>query len=690
MNQSADLPLARGFPDASRDEWIALVEKVLKGASFDKKLVSRTYDGIEIPPVYSRADCAARVADGPGLPGAAPWVRGSRSEGSVATGWDVRQAQDHPDPERANQSIHKDLERGGSSVLLRFAGSANAHTSAGLIACGAQDLARILEGVDLARVPVAMESGADFLVLAAALMALWERVDVAPGSARGAFNADPLAVLASEGSLPADSQQMLSRAADLAVHTSARFPHVTSIGVDSGPYHHAGCTEAQELACSMATAVSYLRAVTAAGLDVDSAARQFAFTFTVSSDQFPSIAKLRAARRLWGRITEVAGVSEAARAMRLHASSSARNMSTRDPWVNMLRTTVACFSAGVGGADSVTMRPFNEASGIPDDFARRIARNTQVILQEESAIGRVIDPAGGSWYVESLTSELAAHAWSLFQEIESAGGMVQALADGRIAQMIEHAWLERSRNVARRRDAITGVSEFPDLAEESVSVEQVDVGALRRAAAERASPAGDDARAVLQRLADTDTAGTNVFTELVLEAIGAGADFAAVEGALSRDGVNIEPLPRHRLGEAFEALRDASDAWQAAHGARPKVYLARLGTPAQYVARATFAKNFFAAGGIEAVQGEATAEAFGESDAQIAVLCSADDVYAEHAAQSASALQAAGATQVFLAGRPGEAEQAYRDGGVNEFIYLGADVLGILRSTLGRLGVLQS
>ena len=214
---------------------------------------------------------------------------------------------------------------------------------------------------------------------------------------------------------------------------------MTAVRVDTSPYHDAGCTESQDLAVSMATAVAYLKAMTAAGMPIDDACRQILFTYSVPCDQFLAICKLRAARKMWARIAEACGASEPARAMRLHAVTARRMMSKRDPWVNMLRTTVACFAAAVGGADAITVRPFASALGLADELGRRIARNTHVILAEESNLAKVIDPAGGSWYVESRTDELAKVAWAEFQAIEKAGGIVAVLQDGSLAKKIADA-----------------------------------------------------------------------------------------------------------------------------------------------------------------------------------------------------------------------------------------------------------
>lgn len=384
--------------------------------------------------------------------------------------------------------------------------------------------------------------------------------------------------------------------------------------MDALPYHEAGGSAAQELGASLATGVACLRELTEAGLSVEQACAQLEFRYAATADQFLTIAKLRAARRLWSRVAEVSG-APAAGAQVQHAVTSPVMMSRRDPWVNMLRTTVATLAAGVGGADSVTVLPFDHALGLPDAFARRIARNTSTILVEESHLARVIDPAGGSWYVERLTDELAHAGWEFFQWIEGLGGPGPALRSGRLGEALAVTWAARSAKLAKRREPITGVSEFPNLAE---------------------------------RLPD-------------------------------REPAPVPPsggLPRVRRDEAYEALRARSDAHLAATGSRPRVFLAAIGPAAAHSARTAFVSNLFQAGGIEPV----TEGTFEDSGATEACLCSSDTLYEERAAAVAAELKAAGASHVFLAGRPGQ----YTD--VDAYVFAGCDAVAVLTATLDRMG----
>ncbi|MEU3417424.1 methylmalonyl-CoA mutase subunit beta [Streptomyces murinus] len=590
------LPLAAEFPDATHEQWQRLVEGVLRksgkevsGAAAEDALSTTLEDGLRTRPLYTARD----TAPDPGLPGFAPFIRGARPEGGVADGWGVRQRH----TTLADGAVLADLENGGTSLWLVL----------GEGGIPLADLGRALEGVYLDLAPIVLDAGRDTAEAAGALLALYADKGVEPKAVRGNLGGDPLGYEARTG-----AAQDFAPYAGLAARCAETYPGLRALTVDALPYHEAGGSAAQELGASLATGVAYLRALTEAGLSVEQAAGQLEFRYAATADQFLTIAKLRAARRLWARVAEVSG---APGAQTQHVVTSPVMMSRRDPWVNMLRTTIATLAAGVGGADSVTVLPFDHALGLPDAFARRIARNTSTILIEESYLARVIDPAGGSWYVERLTDELAEAGWEFFRTIERDGGQAAVLRSGRLRTDLATTWAERSKKLAKRREPITGVSEFPLLAEKPVE----------REPAPKAPSGG---------------------------------------------------LPRVRRDEAFEELRARSDAHLAATGARPRIFLATLGPAAEYTARASFAANLFQAGGIEPVS-EGT---FEDSGATEAVLCSSDATYAERAEETAAALRAAGARQVFLAGR---GEYA----GVDRHVFAGCDAVDVLSATLDRMGV---
>jgi methylmalonyl-CoA mutase len=440
--QDPDRPaLAAGFPEPTREQWRALVAAVLARSGVEgdpeEALSSVTYDGLRIKPLYTAED--APGPDAAGRPGHPPYVRGATERGAAAGGWDVRTRPVGTDPAAVNRAALQDLGSGATSLWL-----------AGVPAA---ELPAVLEGVYLDLAPVALDAGADAYDTGRALLAVAGERGVAAADLRGTVGADPIGHRARTGA-PADPALLGRLAAE-----RASFGGLRLATVDGTVYGDAGASDAQELGIGTAVGVAYLRALTDAGLPVAEAFDALEFRWSVGVEQFPSIAKLRAARRVWGRVAELCGVTEG-RGQYQHAVTSAAMLTRRDPWVNMLRTTIACFAAAVGGADAITVAPFDAALGVPDDFARRIARNTHAILHDESSLGRVLDAAGGSWFVESLTDELAGKAWEVFTAVERAGGALAALDGGTLEAMIAPVRARRAEDIAHRRAPITGVSEF--------------------------------------------------------------------------------------------------------------------------------------------------------------------------------------------------------------------------------------
>lgn len=700
MARAESFTIRDDFPAADYDQWRKLVEVDLKGAPFEKKLVTHTYEGIDLQPLYTRKDFPSD-GDPYGFPGQPPFVRGSEILGALHAGLDLRQEFAHPDLRATNQAILEDLAGGVTSVLLRLDASARSGLDAdqaiadrserpdGILACSVDDLDALLAGVQLELIGVALDSGAAFLPAAGLLAALWQRRGTSPDKAHGAFNADPLAVLASAGELPHPVEVAFSQLANLARWTSQTCAKFTSVGVDTSPYHHAGATAAQDLAFAMATGVQYLRTMTGAGMEINAAARQILFRISLGTHHFLAIGKLRAARRLWWQVVEACGGSPSAGKMRIHARTSNRVLTRRDPYVNMLRNTASVFAACIGGAEAITSVPFDHLVGPPNELSRRVARNTLLILQEEGHLNRVIDPAGGSWFLDRIAEDLACEAWPIFQEIERQGGMLAALSSGWIAEQIDASFGQRAQDIARRKEPITGVSEFPNVGEEQVAHTPLDVAVVRAAAAERV-------QSVRSR---SGNVGKLISVSEVVDAAKTGATIGQLADALGlhQSPTRIGALEARGFAEPFEELRDAADAWQAEHGSRPRVFLANMGPIAHHSARAAYSKNFFEAGGFEVITNDgfkddsaAAAAAFTESGASIAVICSSDKLYPELVPNVAQRLKAAGARSVVLAGNPGENEATWRAAGVDRFIFIKCDVLATLREILQEEGVLRA
>jgi methylmalonyl-CoA mutase len=602
--------LAADFAPASEEQWRKLVEGVLKGGAFEK-LLSRSDDAVTIQPIYAR-----RV--GP---------RALRSKQS----WRVTARVDHPAAAAANALALEDLAGGADGLEIIFAGAAGAY-GYGLASHDADRLDILFEGVlfDVG-MTLELDLGSSAEDQALAVAGSLERRGAPIPTLDLCFGLDPLGLLARTGLAGEDWSDAAQRLGRFALALKARGFTGPFVAADGRCVHAAGGSQAQELAFAISAGLDYLRALEGAGFAREVARDAIAFRLAADADEFMSLAKFRALRLLWARIEEASGL--AARPARIHAEAAWRMMSARDPWVNVLRGAMAVFSAGLGGADSVSVLPFTQAIGLPDSFARRLARNSQLVLLEESHLGFVADPAAGAGAFEALTQTLCEKAWSLFQGLEAQGGLQSALERGDFQKEVAKVAAVRARDIARRKTPLTGVSDFPDLSEVKVETLGVARPAFAYAGQKRA-----------------------------------------------------EPLAPHRLAEPFEALRDASDAALARKGRRPTIFLANLGPIAAFSARATFAKSLFESGGVAAPGNDGFANAseasaaFKASGATIACVCSSDAVYAEMAEEAAHALKNAGARMVFLAGKPGERGTALKEAGVDEFVFAGCDALGALRA----------
>ncbi len=663
-----ELSLSADFPRGDDARWRALVEKALDGAAFSK-LTTRTEHGVAVKPLYRAPDWDL-AGDASGLPGLPPFTRGDRALNDAFLPWDIRQVVFHPDPLAAAAEVMEALNGGVSSIELRV----DAAGEQGVVARSAVDLSKILADVRLDLATVALEaagaSSAHGVELAALLAtAVGER---AADDAMIAFNVDPIGALVRTGGLPGPADVELAEAASFACDARAQFSKAKLLRADGRPVHEAGGTEVQELAYLAASGAEYMRALMTAGLSADDASQAILFCISVGPDYQVEMSKLRAARRIWGRIAEAFGAKGPAAAMTLQAVTSRRMLTRRDPWVNMLRNTAACFAAGVGGADIVTVRTFTDAIGVPAKLARRLARNTQVIAQEESSLGKVTDAPGGSWAIETLGENLAEAAWGLFQQIEREGGALQALANGGFQIGVADARAKRMKAAARRKEWITGVNDFPLLKEEIPSIEIVDLPMIVRRAAEASGGSPADRSWASLRAAAADRATL--------------ADISKT----GETGAEVEPFWPIRLAEPFERLRDLADQRTRA-GKPPKVFLAALGPLAEHSARLMYAQNFFAAGGIDAVAATGgpadIAVAFKTAACGLACICGSDQRYGSDGVMAALALRTAGAGRIYLAGKPAEREAAFRDAGIAEFIHVGVDVLASLELAHAELGL---
>lgn len=614
--------LTESFGTSSREDWLALVAGTLKGGDF-RRLVSKTYDELDIEPIYGPHADAATVAG----------ARAGRP-------WGITTRIDHPKPADAAALAGYDLEGGADGLALVFEGALAAR-GFGLFANSIDALDASLSNVMLDMIQLRIEPSLAGDSVAERVAALIERRKHDPARLSINFGLDPIGVSAVTGAMDTtwmETGRLLGRCISALKASDFEGPFITC---DMRPFSEAGATEAQELAAGLAGGIAYARVLESIGMPVADAFAALSWTIAIDADQFAGIAKLRALRRLWQRIESASAV--ASRPIAVHAETAWRMMTRRDPAVNMLRATLATFAAATGGADSISVLPHTLPLGLPDMLARRIARNTQLVLQEETNLWRVADPAAGAGAIEAMTGQLCEKAWQLFQEIEREGGLVGSLAKGALQARIAAVGNVRFGDIASRRNPITGTSEFPNLAEVAADV----------------------------------------------------LDIASSQPSPLRSSPNsrIKALVSQRLAEPFERLRDAADAATQAAGKRPLVFLANLGPLAEFGTRASWIANLLATGGIDAVSNDAftsssdAGAAFAASGALVACICGGDATYDLLAEATAMALKSAGATKVLLAGKPGANEAARVAAGVDQFLFAGQDVIAALQQLHVSLGI---
>lgn len=614
------------FGSTSYEAWRELAERDLAGAPFDKRLV-KPVAGIPVQPLYTLRD---PPGDDGSLPGSSPHRRGGRPLTPGSGQWGIAQEVAHADVERARRAA-RDAIAGG----------------VGWLALATDDPSPLLASLPLDTLGLLLAPTYGALPATRWLEHV-QHASVDRGRLRACLGVDPLGTWALRGVLPASLEATLSEAAEVARWTHAHAPGVRALCVNGSVYHEAGADAARELGILLATGVAYLRVLTAAGLEPSAAAGQLAFEFSLGTDFFLELAKLRAARVCWAKVVAASGGDATAQPLFAIARGSRRTLTARDAWGNLLRGTSQSFAAVAGGADVVITPALTDALGESTELAARLARNTQLLLEHEAQLARVVDPAGGSYYVEALTDALARKAWEQLQALERAGGIMQSLKAGTLQRELLAALELERRAVRTRRRPIVGVSEFAQVEE-------------------RVPP-----------------------HHSLEEPLATPRLSLPPEAAPSAPAV-CTPLVCERLSAPFEALRTRADELAGERGKRPRALLVNLGPIASHEARAGFAQGYFEAGGFAVLTNDgfasvaAAAEAFATSGADVAVLCSSDVLYAELAAPAAQALAVHGPRAIVLAGNPGAAEVAYRAAGITHFIFLGDDVVETLSALLERV-----
>ncbi|MDK2972339.1 MAG: methylmalonyl-CoA mutase [Candidatus Sumerlaeota bacterium] len=709
------LTLKDTFPPATPEAWRKVVEADLKGADFEKKLVWRTLEGIPVKPMYMREDNEA-LPHLDGLPGFAPFVRGTYPLAGVRPGWQIRQDCTLASPEEVNGSLRDGLARGATAIGIRLDNAArqgldgDSPEAAELVGRYGTTLSSInglrvaLADIDLEKFPVTIRTGRAALPVLAMLIALAQEQGISRSMLVGSIEFDPVHSMLKAGNsrLPIDLQFRIM--ADMVRYCAKDCPGIRPVMVNSSQYHNAGASIVQELGYAIAVGAEYMRAMIARGIDVDTAAMAMTFCFPVSSNIFMETAKLRAARVLWAKVVKALGAkNEDSWKMFLHARTSAFTKTTYDPYNNLIRSAMEGFAAAVGGCDSMYVGPFDEPIGRADEFSSRLARNQQLLLREEAHLTKVVDPAAGSYYVENLTDSIGRESWKLFQEIEKVGGMMKAVLAGTPQEAIAQTVAKRDKLVAGRRMPIVGISNYPNPKEKRIvkkALPRTEFLAERRKRLERLKSMrrNSEVRELLAALTQAAYSGEGNLLEIGVGAARAGATIGEFTQALKRatdePGVQLPALKTRRLAQPFEELRNRADAYRAKEGELPKVVLVPMGPLAMRRARADFSFGFFGAGGFDVVEPgafedvDAAVAGILESGACIAVICSDDPSYPEIVPPIVEKVKAAKPDMmIVVAGYPEESIEALKKAGVDEFIHVRADALATLTRFQEKLGI---
>lgn len=707
-----ELNPGKDFTPPGCEEWKAAAEASLKGVPFEKALVTHTYEDIDLQPIYCKED----IKDLPHLeekPGFGHYVRGTRAEGYLEQSWEICQAIPYSLPEAFNKALKHDLEKGQTAIRLTPDRAArlglDADTAAkddvgteGVSISNLQDISTALEDIDLEIFPIHIHAGFSGLEMLTALAAFLKKENIPFEKVKGSIDADPLGFLVTRGNLPVSLEKTYDHMAEVTRWAGNHMPQMKTIGISGFVFHNAGAGAVQELAFALATAAAYIDRLMERNLTIEKIAGSMRFTFGIGPFYFMEVAKLRAARMLWAKVVQAYGGSEASRKMTVHGVTSFYNQTMYDPYVNMLRTTTEAFSAVVGGVDSLQTNPFDESFGPPDEFSRRAARNVQIVLNEEAHLNQLIDPAGGSYYVEKLTHEVAQKAWALFRGIEKRGGMGSALQEGYPQAEIEAVTEQRKKDLEKGKYVMVGTNAYADVKEKKLEPKVLDYEAVYKERVQdlkeyRAGIPGETKQEISDILSGLSDTGAGNLIDAGIKAFTAGAtigEFCAAARGEASSSIKIKSLPIHRAAEIFEELRDAVGAFETKTNARPKLFLATMGPLSQHKARADFSKGFFEVGGFDVIYPPgfdtpgAAVEAALESGASVVVICSSDKTYPELVPPIVKGLKEKkpGIT-VVLAGYPKDQVEAHKQTGVDEFIYTGANAHGILSNVLRKIGV---
>ena len=703
------------FTPPTHEEWVDACNALLKGQPFDKVMFTKTYEGITFQPMYTRKDTDG-ILPKDNYPGMGDFLRGSTANGYVRHPWGIAQSCDETLPSENNELLKHEVSHGSTVYNIRTDSAtmenrdvqdAEKPGDEGVSLTTLDDMHVLLDGLDLTKYPVMMYGGPS----SAALLALTAAALKAKGKAikevTGVIGANPVGQLIKKGQSIAGLDQLYDEMADCILWTRANAPHLRTVMVRSDVFSRGGAEDVQEVAYTFGMAVEYIRQMLKRNISIHDIAQSFYFGFNQGANFFMEISKLRAARQVWSNIMEAFGAEEEDRAMLIHGRPALFTKTVFDPYVNMLRNTTQTFSSVVGGVTTYENEPFDEPIRKGDTFSRRIARNVQVMLQEEFGLLRPVDPAGGSWAVESLTKKLTEKIWAEFQKIEGMGGIIKALEDGYPQQSIADVVEKRFKSLELRKDRAVGTNMYPNMTEELLDTRPEDTETLKKQRIHdvEAYRADIDQKFLEEKLDQLKKASGSEKIEAAVEAFSAGATIGEIRQALGRGQSETMPvIEPHRWTERFEQMRMDTEKFKADTGKNVEIFLANMGPIPQHKARADFSTSFLQVGefnvhmndgfqdGEDGTAIEKCVKAASEFPYDVAVICSTDKTYPDIVPELTPKLKKAlpeGAV-VFLAGAaPKDLKEKYDAAGVDDYVSVKANCYEILRMLQKKKGMIE-
>ncbi len=687
------------FDFPSYDDWKNAAVSALKGVPFDKVMFTDTYEGIKLKPIYNKEDLHSVNHLAQEFPGFYPFNRGGQADGYKADAFEICQNIPYPKAEDFNSALKHDLTRGQNSIKLNIEKACAIHEDfavedlSGMEVCiaTADNMKSALDGINLAEFPINIDAGIAALPSYVALVSTIDSKNL--NELKGTLNFDFITEFVKEGKILSDLSRFVDEMYAVTKWSATNSPKFKTIGISGYEWHNAGANAVQELTVSIALGIFYIRQLLEKGLNIDEIAPNISFSLSIGVNFFMEIAKFRAIRVIWSRVIKEFGGNENSQKVHIHAITSEREHTKLDPYVNVLRSSSQVFSAITGNCDSITVNNFDKEFGLPSDFSRRVARNIQNVIKYESHLDDTIDPAGGSYYIESLTGEIISSSWNEYLEIEKAGGIIEQIKSGAIQSKLESNFKKRLENIALRKDVIVGVNKYANINERIVEttidydIEKMS-GFVDSVDSFIDSRNNDKIDSLLDEFESKFKENSPESIDLAIKAMQSGATLGELYNSIPfiiSDATDISPIYLRRSAEMFENLRDIMTDYASDNGSIPSIDFVCFGALRDWKARADFANDFFSVGGFanKIYDGLNTAdEATDKIDfkqSKVIVVCSSDDKYAEFLVDFATKVKSINAdTYIILAGYPKEMIQTYKESGVDMFIHVKANIIECL------------